>query len=155
MSITKGRILDLQARIQDKKSADQSDFKVILRGNELYRLLSIINKVKWERQLLAADEYDLREIEDIEQGKRTMLEPNKRFFPPAFTRYDQDGILCWFQDMRQGPIRPLTDEEMAIWRRVGPTDLQGYVRLDHSIQAYLLSGCDEQHVPESYRKEGE
>jgi hypothetical protein len=44
---------------------------------------------------------------------------------------------------------------LAIWKRVGPTDLQGYIRLDHSIQAYLLSGSDEQFVPEKYGHEGE
>jgi hypothetical protein len=155
MNIPKGKLLDLQARLQNLPSQDQADRKVILRGNELYRLLSILNKVKWKRKLLAADEHDMQEIEDIEQGRRAMLEPGKRFFPPAFTRYDQDGILCWFQDLDQGSIRPLTEEELAIWKRVGPTDLQGYIRLDHSIQAYLLSGSDEQFVPEKYGHEGE
>lgn len=150
MSTVKGRILDLQSRLQAKATSGPPGPRVILRANELYRLLSIINKIRWGRNLDSADEHDVLEIESIEQGTCTMLQPEKRFFPPAFSRYDQDGVLSWFQDLRQGPLRPLTKEETALWRRVGPTALHGYLRLDRSIQAYLLSGCDESQMPWTY-----
>lgn len=150
MSTAKGRILDLKARMESKASPERAGPEVILRANELYRLLSLINKVRWGRELSAEDERDGREIESIEQGDCAMLHPEQRFFPPACTRYDQEGVLCWFQDQRQGPLRPLTPEETALWRRVGPTALHGYLRLDGSIYAYLLSGTDESSIPPAY-----
>ncbi|MDZ7761843.1 MAG: hypothetical protein U5L00_16515 [Desulfovermiculus sp.] len=150
MSKHKGRVLKLQARL--KGQAPDSDQKpsVRLRGNELYRLLSIINKVNWGRELNAADKQDLDEIEAIEQGHRPMIYPEKRFFPPAFSRHDQNGILCWFQDLSQGPIRELTPAEKDFWKQVGPTGFHGYLRLNETVQAYLLSGCEDSPMPFTY-----
>ena len=148
MNTVKGRVLKLQKKLQTADSAP--GFKAVLRGNELYRLLSIINKVKWGYTLNPADEHDLLEIEGLEQGSRRMLYPEKRFFPPAFSRYDQHGVLCWFQDLRQGPLRALRSEEAALWKKVGPTGFHGYIRLDETIQAYTLSGCEESPMPDTY-----
>ncbi|MFW5998097.1 MAG: hypothetical protein ACOC39_01165 [Desulfovermiculus sp.] len=150
MSTCKGRVLDLKSRLEGKKETSGSEPRVILRGNELYRLLSLINKIKWGRELSAADEHDLQEIEDIEQRKRPLLQAGNRFFPPAFSRHDEHGVLSWFQDLRQGPIRALSTEEAALFRQVGPIGFHGYLRLDGTIQAYLLSGSDAGSIPAAY-----
>ncbi len=150
MSTCKGRVLYLKSRLEGKKETSGSGPRIILRGNELYRLLSLINKIKWGRELNAADEHDLQEIEDIEQGKRPLLHAEKRFFPPAFSRHDEHGLLCWFQDLGKGPLRALSAEETAFWRQVGPIGFHGYLRLDGTIQAYLLSGCEESSIPAAY-----
>jgi hypothetical protein len=150
MSKHKGRVLKLQARLKGQAPDSGQKPSVRLRGNELYRLLSIINKVNWGRELNTADQHDLSELEAIEQGLRPMIHPQKRFFPPAFSRHDQNGILCWFQDLRQGAVRELTPDEKAFWQRVGPTGFHGYLRLDGTIQAYLLSGCEDSPMPFAY-----
>ncbi|MFW6106453.1 MAG: hypothetical protein ACOC5H_03695 [Desulfovermiculus sp.] len=150
MSTCKGRVLDLKSRLEGKKETSGSGLRTILRGNELYRLLSLINKIKWGRELSAADEKDLQEIEDIEQGKRSLLHAENRFFPPAFSRHDEHGVLSWFQDLRQGPIRALSAEEAAFFRQVGPIGFHGYLRLNGTIQAYLLSGSDAGSIPAAY-----
>lgn len=150
MSTYKGRVLDLKSRLEGKKKTSGSGPRTILRGNELYRLLSLINKIKWGRELNAADKQDLQEIEDIEQGKRSLLHPANRFFPPAFSRHDEHGVLSWFQDLRHGPIRALSAEETAFFRQVGPIGFHGYLRLDGTIQAYLLSGCEAGSIPAAY-----
>jgi hypothetical protein len=150
MSTCKGRVLQLKSRLEEHKGASGPGPRIILRGNELYRLLSLINKIKWGRELNAADEHDLQEIEDIEQGNRPLLQAQKRFFPPAFSRHDEHGVLSWFQDLRQGPIRALSAEETAFFRQVGPIGFHGYLRLDGTIQAYLLSGSDADSIPAAY-----
>lgn len=147
MSTSKGRVIHLKAKLEEKRASAGTGPHIILRGNELYRLLSLINKVNWGHKLCAADEYDLQEIEDIEQGKRPLLHPKRRFFPPAFSRYDQHGVLCWFQDLRQGPLRALSAHETVLWRQMGPFGFHGYVRLNRTIQAYHLSGCEESPIP--------
>ena len=148
MNAIKGRVLSLQSRLNKAKAPQE--VTVRLRGNELYRLLSIINKVKWGYTLNAADVHDLDELESIEQGIRPLLQPEKRFFPPAFSRHDQEGVLSWFQDLRQGPLRALTPDEKEFWKRVGPTGFHGYLRLSGQIQAYLLSGCEDSPMPWTY-----
>ncbi len=150
MSGFKARVLDLQARLKGHFSATGQETTVRLRANELYRLLSIINKVKWGHELNFADRYDLEEIEAIEKSQRAMIYPEKKFFPPAFARYDSQGVLCWFQDMRDGPLRELTTDEKALWKRVGPSGFHGYLRLDGIISAYELSGCEDSQMPSTY-----
>ncbi|MFO7802779.1 MAG: hypothetical protein R6V55_10830 [Desulfovermiculus sp.] len=150
MSGFKARVLDLQARLKGHFSGTGQETAARLRANELYRLLSIINKVKWGHELNLADRSDLEEIEAIEKGQRALIYSDKRFFPPAFARYDSQGVLCWFQDMREGPLRELNSHERALWKRVGPSGFHGYLRLDGSISAYALSGCEDSEIPSTY-----
>ena len=150
MDKVKGRVLHLQSRLQGSAASKNQNTPGRLRGNELYRLMSIINKVKWKRKLTPADEHDLEEIEAIDQGRHGLVRPELRFFPPAVARHDQEGRVCWFQGQDTTPLRPLTEAEQALWKRVGPTGFHGYLRLDGAIQAYELSGCEDSDIPWAY-----
>jgi hypothetical protein len=112
-----------------------------LRSNELNRLLSLKNKINWKKPLSREDEHDLEEIKAIQEGQKAMAFPEQKYFQAAFTRH-WNGKLCWFQNLYEGPLRELTDQETELWNRTGPVGLFGYIRADGTIQAYVLSGSE-------------
>jgi len=140
----KGRLVKLEEalkhRIDAAKKPPREGMRP-LRSNELHRLLSILNRIRWRRPLRIEDEHDLKEISDIQEGRIEPLHPEQNFFHAALAR-NVGGRICWIHQLYSEPLRDLTEQEQEVWLRFGPGSYFGYLRTDGSVQAYTLSGHD-------------
>jgi len=140
-----GRLFKLEEALQERLDAARRPPREgmrPLRSNEMHRLLSIQNKIRWNKQLSKEDERDLKEISDIQEGRVEPIKPEQTFLHAALAR-NIEGRICWIHQLFAEPLRDLTPAEEALWFRVGPGSMYGYLRPDGSIQAYVLSGHDE------------
>jgi hypothetical protein len=136
----KGKVLTLEQTFRKKMEAiEKKDFSGRLRSNELNRLWSLLNKMKWKRDLSMQDLQDLKEIESIQNGILERIYPEKSFFLSAFPK-SYSGTICWFHNVYDQPIRELDPQEKQLWHKHSTHGFQGYIRRDGSIQAYVLSG---------------
>lgn len=140
MNKSKARVININEAFKDKLNKLQRQKESgKLRSNELNRILSLVNKIKWKRDLTKDDLRDLHEIESIQKGDLNKIYPEESFFMPAFPK-SLDGRLYWYQNFEKNPIRELDEKEKDLWHRFSTHGFQGYIRRDGSIRAYLLSG---------------